>query len=111
VVWTAEPAEEHHNEAGLIHGGLAAALLDTALGTAVLSALPPGTRCAGLQLSVEFLRPLTPDTGRVRCDGRVVRLGSRVAVADAQLCSERSGDVLARASSTFSVMREEPGAK
>ncbi len=108
TVWSVEPGEEHHNEAGLIHGGLAAALLDTALGTTMLSALPPDTRCAGVNLSVDFLRPLTPGTGRIRCEGRIVRLGGRVGVADAQLRDERAGELLSRATGTFSILRRTP---
>lgn len=104
TVWSAEPGEQHHNEVGLIHGGLAAALLDTALGTTVVSALPAGTRCAGLNLHIDFLRPLPADGGRVRCEGRITRLGTRVVLADAEL-SDAAGEPLARASSTVSIVR------
>jgi uncharacterized protein (TIGR00369 family) len=107
TVWCGQPTEAHLNEAGLIHGGLASALLDTALGTTVLSTLAPGTQCAGLQLSVNFLRPLRPDTGVVRCEGNLVHLGSRVAVAEADLYSDEDERLLARATSTFSLMRED----
>jgi uncharacterized protein (TIGR00369 family) len=111
TVWSVEPGEEHHNEAGLIHGGLAAVLLDTALGTTLLSAVPPGTRAASVNLSVDFLRPLTPGMGRIRCAGQIVRLGSRIAVADAQLRDERAGELLARATSTFSIVRATPAGR
>jgi len=104
TVWIADPDEQHHNEVGLVHGGLAAGLLDTALGTTVVSALPAGTRCASLNLHVDFLRPLVPGGGRVRCEGRIVRLGSRIVVADAEL-SDAAGEALARASSTVSIVR------
>jgi uncharacterized protein (TIGR00369 family) len=107
TVWSGRPTEAHFNEAGLIHGGLASALLDTALGTTVLSTLAPGTLCAGLQLSVSFLRPLRPDTGEVRCEGRIVHRGSRVAVAEADLYCDEDERLLARATSTFSLMRDE----
>ena len=106
AVWSAEPEEVHQNEGGLVHGGLASALLDTALATTVLTRLGPGTRLAGLQLGVNFLRPLK-GAGPVRCEGRVVRLGRRVAVAEAELRSQSTGELLATATSTFSVLREE----
>jgi uncharacterized protein (TIGR00369 family) len=107
VVWSAEPTEEHYNEAGLIHGGLAAGLLETALGTTLVSTLPPRTLAAGLQLSVNFLRPLTPGLGRVLCEGRAVHVGSRVAVMEAELRAGTGTEVLARATSTFSLLRED----
>ncbi len=108
AVWSAEPSEVHLNEPGLVHGGLASSILDTTLATTVLSALPAGTRLAGLQLSVNFLRRLVPGAGRVLCEGRIVHLGRTVAVSEADLRSESGGELLARATSTFSVMREEP---
>jgi uncharacterized protein (TIGR00369 family) len=107
TVWSAEPGEEHQNEIGLVHGGLASSLLDTALGTTMVSTLAPGDRAAGLNLVVHFLRPLTANTGRVRCEGRIVQMGSRVAHAEAELTSEETGELLARATSTFSLVREE----
>jgi uncharacterized protein (TIGR00369 family) len=104
TVWSADPDEQHHNEVGLIHGGLAAALLDTTVGTTVVSALAAGTRCAGLNLHVDFLRPIVPGGGRIRCEGRIVRLGGRVVLADAEL-SDAAGESLARASTTVSIVR------
>lgn len=110
TVWATEPGEEHQNEIGLIHGGLASALLDTALGTTIASTLAPGDKAAGLNLSVSFLRPLRAGMGRIRAEGRIVQLGRRVAHAEADLTLEATGVLLARASSTFSLVRETPAA-
>jgi len=110
TVWATEPSEEHQNEIGLIHGGLACTLLDTALGTTMVSTMAPGDKAAGLNLNVSFLRPLRPGMGRIRAEGRIVQLGRRVAHAEADLTLEATGELLARASSTFSLIREPPTA-
>lgn len=107
TVWIASPGEQHQNEVGLIHGGLASALLDTALGTSMVSMLAPGDRAAGLNLLVTFLRPLTPGAGGVRCEGRIVQIGSRIAHGEATLTQGPGGEPLARATSAFSILRRE----
>jgi uncharacterized protein (TIGR00369 family) len=42
VVFEGEPGEEHYNPIGVVHGGYAATLLDSALGCAVHTTLPAG---------------------------------------------------------------------
>src|SRR5437868_3955210 len=88
VVFAAEPSEYHYNPIGTVHGGLAATLLDSALGCAIHSTLPAGTGYTTLELKVNYLRPLTVDTGRVRCEARVIHVGGRVATAEARLLDE-----------------------
>jgi uncharacterized protein (TIGR00369 family) len=93
------PDEFQYNPYGTIHGGLAATLLDTATGCAVHTRLPAGTGYATLSLSVDFLRPITTETGTVRCTGSVVSMGKRVAVAEGILV-DSSERMLARGSAT-----------
>src|SRR4249919_1323302 len=52
VVFAAEPGEQHYNPIGVVHGGLAATLLDSAMGAAVHSTLPEGS--AYITLEVKF---------------------------------------------------------
>lgn len=63
VVLTLEPEEYHYNAIGSVHGGVYAALLDTATGAAVQSQLPRGVRYTSLDLTVKFIRPIAPDLG------------------------------------------------
>jgi uncharacterized protein (TIGR00369 family) len=46
AVLTATPGANHTNGIGIVHGGLAATLLDTALGCAVNSLMAPGVACS-----------------------------------------------------------------
>ena len=83
------PGEEHYNPHGTVHGGFTASLFDTALGCAVHSTLDKGLGYTTLELHVNFVRPLTRETGRVHCDARVLYGGSRIATAEAKLTDDR----------------------
>src|SRR5215212_11598474 len=63
------PAEYHYNPIGMVHGGVAATLLDSAMGCAVQSRLGAGTGYTTLEMKVNLLRAITVDTGPVRCEG------------------------------------------
>jgi len=63
VTFAVQPAEFHYNPIGVVHGGLAATLCDSAMGCAVQTMLPAGTGYTTVDLSVTYLRPLTRETG------------------------------------------------
>lgn len=99
--WQAQP--RHLNLQGLVHGGVLATLLDTAMGLAVRSAIEPGRRHVTVEMGVHYLRPAHP--GRLRAHGRVVRVGRELAFAEADVVDPQDR-VLARATGTFSVGRD-----
>ncbi|HEX5159386.1 MAG TPA: PaaI family thioesterase [Ktedonobacterales bacterium] len=103
AVFTSTPSEYHYNPAGVVHGGMAATLLDSAMGIAVLSSLPAGMIFTTLELKVNFLRAMTTTTGEVRAEGNVVHLGRTTAVVEARL-TDATGKLLATASSTCLIM-------
>ncbi|MCH7669150.1 MAG: PaaI family thioesterase [Acidobacteria bacterium] len=73
--------------------------MDTATGCAVQSTLPAGTGYATLSLAINYIRPLTITTGAVRCIGKIVSVGRRVAVSEADIVDD-SGRVMAHAVAT-----------
>src|SRR5919199_756503 len=75
AVFTVEPAEYHYNPIGVVHGGLAATLLDSAMGCAVHSVLPAGAGYTTLEVKVNFVRAITPETGRVVCEANLIHRG------------------------------------
>lgn len=100
-----EAKPEHLNLQGLVHGGILATVADTAMGLAVRTALEPGRRHVTIELGVHYLR--LAREGRLTATGRVVRVGSQVAFAEAEVHDGR-GRLLARASGTFSVTGTNP---
>ena len=95
AVFTAEPGDQHYSPIGVVHGGLAATLLDSAMGVAVHTTLPAGWSYGSLDLSVRYLRPITRETGRIRAEGVVVHRGSRTATMEGRVWAEDSGKLLA----------------
>ncbi|MBA3331831.1 MAG: PaaI family thioesterase, partial [Actinobacteria bacterium] len=85
AVFAGEPGEHHYNPIGAVHGGLAATLLDSAMGCAVQSRLPAGARWTTLELGVSFVRPIEADTGRVLAEGTVIHLGRTIATAEGRV--------------------------
>jgi uncharacterized protein (TIGR00369 family) len=103
VVFAGEPGEEHYNPIGVVHGGYAATILDSALGCAVHTTLPAGVAYTSLGLEVKYVRPIERETGRVLCEGTVVHRGRRQATAEARLTAEDSGKLLATGTSTLMI--------
>ncbi len=93
------PREFHYNPLGTVHGGVLATLLDSATGCAVQSTLPAGVGYTSVDLSTKFLRPVTVDSGLLRCEGTVLSRGRRTALAEARL-TDASGRLAAHATST-----------
>ncbi|HEX7956584.1 MAG TPA: PaaI family thioesterase [Pyrinomonadaceae bacterium] len=105
AVFTVEPAEYHYNPIGVVHGGLAATLLDSAMGCAVHSTLPAGAGYTTLEIKVNFVRPLTAETGAVRCEARVIHVGGRTATAEGRVV-DSEGKLYAHATTTCIVFRK-----
>ena len=105
AVFECEPAEFHYNPIGLVHGGLAATLLDSAMGCAVQTRLEAGVGYSTLDLSVRYLRPMTRDTGTVRAKGAVVHLGRATATAEGRIVAAATGKLLATATTSCLVAR------
>jgi uncharacterized protein (TIGR00369 family) len=85
VVFECQPAEFHYNPNGAVHGGMAATLLDSAMGCAIQSMLPAGIRYTTVELHVNYLRPLTIESGPVRCEGKTIHVGRQLAVAEGRI--------------------------
>lgn len=100
VVFEGEPGEEHYNPIGLVHGGYASTLIDSAIGCAVHTTLDPGVGYSTLTLEAKFVRPITRDTGLVRCEAEVMHRGRRQATASARLVEASSGKLLAHGTGT-----------
>ncbi len=85
TVFELEPAEYHFNPFALVHGGIASTLLDTAMTSAIVTTLAAGFSCSTLEMKVNFVRPMTDKTGPVRCEGKVIHVGKRIATAEGKI--------------------------
>jgi uncharacterized protein (TIGR00369 family) len=101
------PGRDHLNPLGGVHGGWAAAVLDSALGCAVQTLLEKGEAYTTAEFKVNLTRPITPETGEVVCEGTVVHRGRTLAVSEATL-KDRDGKLLAFGTETCSIF---PAAK
>ncbi len=99
VVVTLVPTDAHLNPAGTVHGGLTATLLDSCMGLAVLSTLDKGVSQTTLEFKISLLRPITPDTGEIRAEGKVLTSGRRVGTAEGRV-TDGKGRLLAHGTTT-----------
>ncbi|WP_395347945.1 PaaI family thioesterase [Variovorax sp. UC122_21] len=85
AVFQGTPQREYLNPMGTIHGGWMTSILDSALGCAVLSSLPPGQVYTTAGLETRYVKALTLDVRRVRAEATVTRIEGRTALAEANL--------------------------
>jgi uncharacterized protein (TIGR00369 family) len=109
VVFALDPAEFHYNPMGVVHGGILATLLDSAMGSAVQSLAPAGVGYTTLEFKVNFVRAVTEETGAVYAEGQVIHRGKRTAIAEGRLI-DTNGTLYAHASTTCLLLSQESGA-
>jgi len=83
---------------GVLHGGVTATLIDTAMAFAVRTYLTDTEPTATIDLTVHYLRPHV--TGKASCTARVVRPGKRIFTVSAEVVNEE-GKLIATGLSTY----------
>jgi len=104
AVFTVLPDERHYNGLGIAHGGLAATLLDSALGCAINAMMPAGKIFTTLEMKINYVRPITRERGEVRCEANVIHAGGRVATAEGRIMDE-AGKLYAHGTATCILFR------
>ncbi|MBL1099162.1 PaaI family thioesterase [Streptomyces coffeae] len=104
AVFEGEPGEHLLNPMGTVHGGFLATLLDSALGSAVLTTLPAGRLYTTVQLGVHLVRPVFADTPPLRCEGTVLHTGRTTATAEARVTGAADGKLYAHATTTCAII-------
>jgi len=102
AVFRVEPQEFHYNPIGVVHGGLAATLLDSCMACAIQSTLPRGRAYTTLELKVNLTRAITASTGLLRCEGRVIHAGKQVGTAEGRI-TDAQGRLYAHGTTTCMV--------
>jgi len=104
VVVTAKPNDTHLNPFGTVHGGLAAALLDSCMGLAVLSSLEKGVSQTTLEFKISLMRPITPEIGLIKAEGIVLSCGRRIGTAEGRV-TDCQGRLLAHGTTTCMIFQ------
>ena len=105
AVFIIQPDERHYNGLGIAHGGMAATLLDSATGCAINTIMPAGKIFTTLEMKINYVRPLTRETGEVRCEANVMHVGGRTATAEGRIV-DRDGKLYAHGTATCMLFRE-----
>jgi uncharacterized protein (TIGR00369 family) len=101
-VWEYRVDPAHFNLNGTLHGGVVMALLDTAMGFAVVARVASAGRFnAAAEQSTRFLAPVR--SGLITAEATVLKLGKRLAVVESRATDE-AGTLVAVASSTHTIL-------
>jgi len=95
--------EQHYNPIGVVHGGLAMTLLDSAMTCAIQTRAAAGSGFTTVEAKTNFVRPITVATGVIRAIGSVLHAGSRLATAEGRLV-DAAGKLYAHATTTCIVL-------
>jgi len=106
AVFIGQPSDRILNPLGIVHGGWALTLIDSCTGCAAHTTLPAGVGYTTIETKVNFVRAITPATGPVRAEGRVVARGRTIITAEGAL-TDSKGKLLAHGTSTLMVLRPE----
>lgn len=103
AVFECIPGEQHYNPIGVVHGGLAMTLLDSAMTCAVQTRAAAGSGYTTVEAKTNFIRPITATTGAIRAIGTALHVGGRLATAEGRLL-DAAGKLYAHATTTCIVL-------
>ncbi|MBK8465353.1 MAG: PaaI family thioesterase [Chloracidobacterium sp.] len=98
AVISIEMRDDLRQPSGVLHGGVTATLIDTAMAFAVRTRLPIDEATATIDLTVHYLR--SHITGTFICTAKIVRAGKRIFTVSADVVNEK-GKLLATGLSTY----------
>lgn len=99
VIFVGKPSARYVNPIGVIQGGWAATILDGAMAHVVHTTLKAGDEYTTLEMKINFIRPILPSSGALRCEAKIIHRGSRTATSEGQLL-DRQGKLLAHGTET-----------
>lgn len=93
------PGEYHYNPFGTVHGGIISTLLDTTMTSAIITTLDKGKRCSTSDVKVNFIKPVTVETGPLRGEAEPIHVGNSLAIAEGRVI-DKEGQLIAHGVST-----------
>jgi uncharacterized protein (TIGR00369 family) len=106
ALFEGEPSGRILNPMGVVHGGFALTLIDSACGCAGHTLLPPGAGYGTLETKANFVRPIKFDTGTLRAEGRVLAQGRTIITSEGKV-TDAQGRLYAHGTSTCMIQRPE----
>ena len=105
AVFQLTPAEQHYNPIGVVHGGIAFTMLDSAMGCSVQSLLPPGKGYSTLEIKANLVRAITLKTGPIRASAKILHMGRQTATAEGRI-EDSQGKLYAHGTTTCIILGE-----
>ena len=99
VVFEGQPSARFYNPLGTVHGGWISGLIDSAMGCAVHSLLKAGQAYTTVDMTINFVRPVFEKTGRLKCEGKIIHAGGRIATSEGRVW-DQAGKLIAHGSET-----------
>ncbi|MFD7610831.1 PaaI family thioesterase [Streptomyces sp. NPDC059828] len=103
AVFETTHGEHLYNPMGSVHGGFLTAVMDAALGSAVMSRLPAGTTYTTSQINVNLIRPVFAGTPPLRVTGTALHVGRTTATAECRAVGVEDGKLYAHGTTTCAV--------
>jgi acyl-CoA thioesterase len=94
--------DEHLNDGGIVHGGAIATLADCAMGSALASTLGEDEQPVTVEAKINYLEP--GERGTIVAVATVRRKGKRFTVLEAEVTQQESGEHIAYATGTFTIL-------
>jgi uncharacterized protein (TIGR00369 family) len=104
VVMSVQTRPDFANPLGVVHGGIAATLLDSVVGCAVHTTLPAGVSYTTLELKVNYVRAVQTSGVTLTATGTVIHAGRRVATAEGRVVDDRDR-LIAHATTTCLILQ------
>lgn len=104
AVFSLDARPEFSNPLGAVHGGICATMLDSAMGCAVHSTLEAGVGFSTLELSINYIRSVPIDGGRLTAIGTTIHVGRTTATAEGRVVDEQ-GRLVAHGKTTCIIQR------
>lgn len=103
VTYTLTVGPNHLTAPDSAHGGVAAGMMDAALGVAALSySIAQGNFCATVEFKMNYLKQVRPGDILV-ARGVVKHKGKRLVVSECDIKEQKSGDLVASGLGTFTM--------
>jgi uncharacterized protein (TIGR00369 family) len=103
AVFQLTPAEQHYNPIGVVHGGIAFTMLDSAMGCTVQTMLPAGKAYTTLEIKANLVRAITLKTGTIRASAKIVHMGRQTATAEGRI-EDADGKLYAHGTTTCIIL-------